>query len=125
MQSLESVFDFLHQFMTLHQTTKEIRHDIDVVVEELFANIVNHAGRGTDEVVITLDTVGRELSITLENSSAILFDLAGVPEPNLDLPLRDRKPGGLGVFLVKKLTDSVRQEFRDGKNIITVTKQLG
>ncbi len=125
MQSLESVFDFLHQFVSLQHATKDIRQDIDLVVEELFTNIVNHAGRSSDEVFISLDTEGKELTITLENSTTTPFDITGVPEPNLDLPLRDRKPGGLGVFLVKKLTDSVRQEFRDGKNIITVTKQLG
>lgn len=36
----------------------------------------------------------------------------------------ERKPGGLGVYMTKKTVDDMRYEYRDGKNVLTITKNI-
>ena len=123
-KSLESVFDFLHEFMSLQQMTGTTRENVDLVVEELFTNMVRHGQENSKNITITLRNSENELSIEMEEPASIPFDITAAPEPKLDLPLEERKPGGLGIVLVRRLSDSLRHEYREGKNIITVTKRL-
>lgn len=45
-------------------------------------------------------------------------------EPKIHTSLKDRKVGGLGLFLVKKFMDTVQYSHKDGKNILTVKKRI-
>ena len=45
-------------------------------------------------------------------------------EPDITLDAKDRPIGGLGIFLVKKNMDSVEYEYKDNKNILTMTKKI-
>ena len=47
-----------------------------------------------------------------------------VSEPDTTLNLSERKPGGLGVFIVKKLMTDVSYEYRDGHNILRIEKEF-
>ncbi len=40
------------------------------------------------------------------------------------LSVKERKKGGLGIFMVKKSMDNVQYEYKDGKNLLTITKNL-
>lgn len=124
MQSLENVFEFLHQFMALHQLKKETSHTIDLVVEELFTNIVKYGGATSEPITISIEEEAKQMVISVIDPNSKPFDITTLAEPNLDLPLHERKPGGLGILLVKQMTDSVQYEHQNGTTIITVTKRL-
>ncbi len=40
------------------------------------------------------------------------------------IPDGERQIGGFGIFAAKQITDEVRYEYRDGKNILTIRKKL-
>jgi serine/threonine-protein kinase RsbW len=124
MASLESVFEFLHAFMSLHQVDAETTQTIDLVVEELFTNMVKYNPGVRDEISIRLQKSSNVLSICLIDPNSKPFDVTKKEDPQLDLPLKERKPGGLGIFMVKKLTDSLDYEHHNGTTTITVTKRL-
>ena len=46
-------------------------------------------------------------------------------DPDITLSAEERDIGGLGIYLVKKSMDKVEYEYRDGKNIFTIKKNLG
>ncbi len=53
------------------------------------------------------------------------FDPTASPEPDAALPLEQRKPGGLGLLLVRRMTDGLRYS-RDGeRNIVTLVVDMG
>ena len=52
------------------------------------------------------------------------FDPTVAPEADVSLSLEDRPIGGLGIFLVKNIMDTVNYERTDGKNILKMTKKL-
>lgn len=124
MESLEHVFDFLHTFMLQHKVDEETTQTMELVVEELFTNMVKYNPEAREDISITLDKSSNVLSICMVDPNSKPFDLTQKEDPKLDLPLKDRKPGGLGIYMVKKLTDSLDYQHHNGKSTITVTKRL-
>ena len=57
-----------------------------------------------------------------------LFDMKYNPlektDPDITLSAEEREIGGLGIFMVKKSMDSMRYDYIDGKNVLTVLKHL-
>ncbi len=52
------------------------------------------------------------------------YDPLAKEDPDVTLPADKREIGGLGIFMTKKMMDSVRYEYRDGQNILTLKKKL-
>ena len=52
------------------------------------------------------------------------FDPLAKADPDVTLSVEDRPIGGLGIFMVKKSMDDVHYEYKDGKNIFTMRKNL-
>lgn len=52
------------------------------------------------------------------------FDPTLAEEPDVNMPGEERPIGGLGIFLVRKIMDSVTYERRDAMNILIMTKNL-
>ena len=52
------------------------------------------------------------------------YDPLAKPDPNLKIPVKERKKGGLGFFMVKKSMDDISYEYKDGKNILTIKKAI-
>jgi anti-sigma regulatory factor (Ser/Thr protein kinase) len=53
------------------------------------------------------------------------FDIRTVPNVDVDRDLKDRKPGGLGIHLLKRMVDDVGYEYVDGRSTTTFVKLLG
>jgi len=79
--------------------------DLCLVVDEAITNIIVHGYDGLDGTVdIQMKRDGDAVVITIRDK-AKYFDADEVEPPHLDTSLADREFGGMGVFLIKKLTD--------------------
>jgi anti-sigma regulatory factor (Ser/Thr protein kinase) len=74
-------------------------------------------------IEVRLDLSGSVLTLQICDDGRE-FDPTRMPEPNLDVPLEERKIGGLGIHLVRNYMNSMEYKRENGKNIITVTKNL-
>lgn len=63
------------------------------------------------------------ISITFSDSGKPYNPLEK-PDPDVTLSAEERSIGGLGIFMVKKSMDDMRYEYKDGQNILTITKRL-
>ena len=99
---------------------------IDIAVEELFVNIANYAydqDKGVAVVQVSVHEEPLSAEITfIDNGKQ--YDPLAKPDPDTTLSVKERKKGGLGIFMVKKSMDSVTYEYKDGKNILTISKNL-
>ena len=115
----------LSGFWARHRLPPEAEMDATLALEEILSNIIRHGceqGRDYDiRVRISLADGAYELEIS---DNAAPFNPLLQPDPDLDLPLEQRTPGGLGIFLVKQLAGDLRYEFHDGRNILTFRKNL-
>ena len=101
------------------------RANVMTALDEVLANIVHHGLRdvpGTIELTMGLE--GRQVVARVADTAAP-FDPLLMPLPDTSLPLEQRKPGGLGIALVRALTDEVAYERRNGRNHLTLTWRVG
>lgn len=123
-QSLDEIFDFLNEFITVNGIDDSFVFSIDFIVEELFTNMVKYNTASLNDILINLSKVENNLIIKIIDFDAEPFDLTKIEEQDVSLPLQDRKVGGLGIFLVKKTADKIDYEYKNRQNRITITKNL-
>lgn len=94
--------------------------DIELAIEELLVNVVTHAYKGAaGEIEISCSQDDHDFIIELQDKGAA-FDPLTCPDPDLTKGLAERQIGGLGIYLVKKLTDEVQYERRGAMNWLQV-----
>jgi len=123
---LPEVTDFIDRHLEEAGCTAKTRMQISLAAEEIFVNIANYAyapGTGTASVRVELGGDPASVSITFEDGGKP-FDPTAKTDPDVTLSAAEREIGGLGIFLTKKIMDDVRYEYREGRNILTVTKKL-
>ena len=98
-----------------------------IAADEVFSNIAAYAypeGGGTVEIQMAQDAAETEL-LLIFSDRGIPFDPLAVAPPDTAAPLADRKIGGLGIHVVRRLMDRVAyRRAEDGRNILTLTKRL-
>lgn len=99
---------------------------IDIAVDELFSNIVKYAyGAETGTVTVRTEVKARPLSLMITFiDRGVPYDPLKSKAPDTTLSANDREVGGLGIYMVKKNMDSMAYEYKDGQNILTITKKL-
>ena len=99
---------------------------IDIAIDELLGNIAHYAYTpGTGEVTVRFDfdEGSRAVDITFIDGG-IPYNPLEREDPDVTLAPDARKVGGLGIFLVKRTMDGMRYERRDGKNVLTIRKNI-
>jgi len=97
--------------------------DTQLAVEESVTNIILHGyGETGGEIAVGIRWGNDEVAIELADQ-APPFDPLSLPEPDLEADIDERKIGGLGIFLTRKLMNAVTYRFEDGKNILTMVKK--
>jgi anti-sigma regulatory factor (Ser/Thr protein kinase) len=102
----------------------ERQNSISIAVEEIFVNIAHYAypsGEGGIDVSVCIE----QNRLTIEfRDSGTPYDPLAKTDPDTALSADDREIGGLGIFMVKKLMDDVCYRYEDGKNILSIHKDI-
>lgn len=90
----------------------EAIYQVQLAVDEAFTNIIEHAygGESMEHIEYTTQITNRGLEITLKDCG-VPFNPNGVPDPDLESSLEERKVGGLGLFFIRRLMDEVEFTF--------------
>jgi anti-sigma regulatory factor (Ser/Thr protein kinase) len=101
------------------------RANVMTALDEVLANIVHHGLQGvTGTIELTMGRTDRQVVAHVADTAAP-FDPLLMPPPDTTLPIEKRKLGGLGIALVRALTDEVAYDRRDGRNHLTLSWHLG
>jgi len=95
-------------------------------IEEAVENVVRYAydgGIGWLEAGTSLDEDSLVLTIELRDAGTP-FNPLEKEDPDVTLSAEDRKIGGLGIFLCKKMMDSIEYRYENGNNVLTMTKKV-
>lgn len=85
---------------------------VDFALEELFTNMVKY-GVSDADVQVEITGVADGVEVTLIDSGVDAFDVTRVPDADIGLPIEQRRPGGLGLHLIRRVLDSIEYEYRD------------
>lgn len=99
---------------------------INVAVEELYVNVAQYAyAPEVGMVTLRVETVGEPHSVMITFiDSGRPYNPLEKPDPDITLPAEERQIGGLGIYMVKKSMDDMAYEYRDGKNVLTIKKNI-
>ena len=118
LEHLDAVIDFVDA--RLGDCPEPVRSRIGLAVDEIFSNIARYAYRpATGGAAVRVAVDGDAVVIEFEDSGAA-YDPLSAPAPDLASPAEKRDIGGLGIFMVKRLVDSVEYRREDDKNILTI-----
>lgn len=119
-QTLEEVLDFLRK----NDVDDIFADNIILILDELVTNCINYGQKPGVEpaIFLSLKLSLHEVEIQIRDNG-IEFDPSEVGNPDLETPIEERKIGGLGIHLVRSLSDSFSYK-RDGEfNEITIIKK--
>ena len=123
-EKLGEVLEFLERHLHGVGCSMVIEQKLNIAVEEIFVNIASYAYQSiTGTARINVRTRDNVLTITFSDEGAP-FNPVEKEDPDINLPASERSVGGLGIFLVKKIMDSMEYKYQDGRNILTVKKEL-
>lgn len=126
LEQIPAVTAFVNAHLEKMDCPEKARKQIDVVIDELLSNIANYSyGSGTGKATVRFEAEdgGKTATITFIDSGK-KYDPLSKEDPDVSLSANEREVGGLGIFMVKKMTDGINYEYRDGKNVLTVKKRL-
>ena len=97
---------------------------VNLVLEELWLNVLNHGhDGGSHEVEIKLTSEDEALTIEITDDGKPFDLLHDAPTPDVTGSLGDRHIGGLGIHLVRTMMDELRYKREDGKNHLILVKR--
>lgn len=121
---LPEIFAFMDRFFERAGVGEEHRMPMHFAVEELYTNLVKYSRGGTRDIMLDLKRETTRLVVSLTDFGVERFDIRDVPDVNVNLGLKDRTPGGLGIHLLKRMVDHVGYEYVDGRSTTTFVREL-
>jgi serine/threonine-protein kinase RsbW len=122
---LDEIRDFVGDIARAGGFSDKDVYNIQLATDEAASNIIEHAYENRPNGILELscgmrgDTI---IIILIDHGES--FDPSEIPLPDLKADLSDRKIGGLGIFLMRKLMDDVHYEPKaDKSNVLTMTKR--
>ena len=116
LENLAVMDDFVAESMKQLGMKKDVTLQVRLAVSEACTNIIQHAYSGESEepIIILCSMSGNDLVIEIRDWGKP-FDPDSVPQPDTQSELLERKEGGIGIFLLRKMMDDVRYVFRAGR----------
>lgn len=121
-ESIASVTAFVEEYLEPYGGSIKAVTQISVALDELVSNIVNYSG--TKEYTVRIEVSDSKVTTLTFIDSGVPYNPLEKDDPDVTLSAEERKIGGLGIFLVKKTMDNVCYSREDGKNVLTIEKQL-
>lgn len=90
---------------------------LHVAADEIFSNIARHGNAHWARLEFSVNS--EDVIMTFIDDGT-RYDPTSADDPDVHASLDDREPGGLGIYMVKKLTRDMRYEYTDDLNRLTL-----
>lgn len=124
--NLDKVQGFIDERLEASDCSMKAQMQIDVAVEEIYVNICHYAYKDKDETgdaTVRMKIADGVAEIIFEDSG-MQYDPLANKEPDVTLSAEERQIGGLGIFITRKTMDEVTYEYNDGRNVLTLRKNI-
>lgn len=120
-ENLTQAMNYLDAFLDGTNSSPRVRISLETVLEEVFMNIALHSGA----TVVQVDVAQENGEIVLRFSDdGTPYDPLLRDDPDVTLSAEDRSIGGLGILMIKRMTDRQTYEHADGHNLLTLYKRV-
>ena len=103
----------------------ELQMNLNLVMEEMVSNVIFYAYPQEKEATIELlaESDGKELTFVLSDRGKE-FDPTMKEDADPNVNPMDRDIGGMGIFIVKNIMNEVTYQRLEGKNLLTMKKEI-
>ena len=112
------------RFFEQEKIDESLRMKVDLSLEELFVNMVSYNTETDRDILIEMYPIKKGVEVSLTDYDVERFDPTRAAEVDIDAPLTERTPGGLGLYLVLKMADSIHYEYHERQSKITFTNRV-
>ncbi len=125
LQELKRIGDRVEQFGRERGLSDGDTSHVHLVLDELVSNIIKygHDDRREHEIHLRVSLERDLLTISIVDDGKA-FNPLEAPAPDLDRPIEERPIGGLGLFLVKSIMDTLEYHRERDRNIVTLRKRI-
>lgn len=121
--ALSELRTFLQQALIGVSLTEIEKHQVTLAVEEVCANLIIHSHGCNPQDHIQLEIIDSEQKLIFEISDqGKAFNILTYEAPDLQKVMVEKRKGGLGIILVKKIMDEIEFESTDGTNTCRLIK---
>ena len=122
---LEKVMSLVSALCLQKSIPPDTEYDLNLALDEMISNVAQHAfPQGEEHHFSVQISVNNEEFVARIEDDGVEFNPLAHPMPNLDVPLEQRKEGGLGIYLVRQIMTNVDYQRVAGKNVVTLRKKL-
>ena len=105
--------------------TPDLVFNLNLVLEEAVSNVILYAYPKDEQQEISLSaSVSDNNLVFVLTDSGKEFDPTQAPDADITLSAEERQIGGLGIFLIRQIMNQIEYQRIDGKNVLTLGKQL-
>lgn len=119
LDELRNIVSFTDAFFLQDDIDASDRYIVDLCVEELFVNMITYNTESNADILIEMQPHEHGVEISLTDFDVERFDPREVRPVDVNAPLEQRTPGGLGLYLVLKMASSIHYEYRNRTSKIT------
>jgi anti-sigma regulatory factor (Ser/Thr protein kinase) len=125
LENLDLMISWILKSADLAGFDEKNKSQIRLASEEILVNIINYAySSKSGAIELSLNPKPKESLEIVFADWGIEFNPLSLSEPKICAPIEERKIGGLGIYLVRKVMDEVNYKREGGRNILTVIKKL-
>jgi serine/threonine-protein kinase RsbW len=124
--ALAELRSFLNRSLTDFSLNEIEKHQVTLAVEEVCANLIihSHGCNPKDHIQLEVKNLNSRLIFEITDQG-MAFNLLEYEAPDLKKVMVEKRKGGLGIILVKKIMDEIEFESTNGKNVCRLIKKFG
>lgn len=126
LESIPVITEFVDEQLEQLQCPIKAQMQIDIAIDEMFSNIAHYAYHpGVGPATVRVEVLEEPLSVVITFiDQGVPYDPLSKADPDVTLSAEDREIGGLGIYIVKQNMSEITYEYKDGKNILRIRKDL-
>ena len=125
LENIEKAIDFIDHELQSKGCRVDVMQRIDLALEEMLVNISNYAYGDSEGIAIVGISFPSEGLVQLDiRDRGVPYDPTQREDPDVTIPLKLRKKGGLGIYMTKMVMDEMIYRYEDGYNHIILRKDF-
>ena len=121
LDNLDQVTDFIDNLLSEGGVSNKLIFKVNMAIDEIYSNIARYSG--ATEARVGCNVSENKVSLRfVDNGSP--YDPTVKEDPDTTLSADEREIGGLGIYMVKKIMDDISYEYKDGRNILILEKNI-
>lgn len=126
LESIPIITDFVDEQLEQFGCPMKAQMQIDIAIDELFSNIARYAYHpGVGPATVRVEVIEAPLSVVITFiDQGVPYDPLSQADPDVTLPAQERELGGLGIYIVKQNMSEITYEYKNGRNILKIRKEL-